>query len=159
MRRDTFDEFVFDHDTLELWHGGRRVPLEPQPARALAALITASGKIVERSELEALLWRGSGTHVNYRDGLNYCVRQLRIALADDARRPRFIETLPRRGYRFLATVEPGRRGRGPRLGTRLLPFAAAAAVSAMLIALAESRPNSHHEIAVTIVRAVHDAIF
>lgn len=79
--------------------------LEPQPAKVLQVLVERPGEVVRRDELKRHLW-GDQRHVEADQGLNYCISELRRALGDSARDPRFIETLPRRGYRFVAPVEP-----------------------------------------------------
>lgn len=96
-----FAEFVFDPSTGELQgpQGTRR--LQPQPAQVLLALASRPGALVTREELKRLLW--PATVVEEDAGLNYCVRQVRAALGDEGDAPRFIETLPRRGYRFLVS--------------------------------------------------------
>jgi DNA-binding winged helix-turn-helix (wHTH) protein/TolB-like protein len=93
----------FDLDTLELTRQGRRVALEPQPAKALALLLTHAGDIVSRDALKQALWNGN-VHVDFDRGLAYCIAQVRTALGDTAENPRFVETLPRRGFRFIAPV-------------------------------------------------------
>jgi TolB-like protein/DNA-binding winged helix-turn-helix (wHTH) protein/tetratricopeptide (TPR) repeat protein len=100
-----FADFELDLESLELSRDGAPVALQPQPAQVLAALAEHAGQMVSRQELEDLLWP-RGTHVDREQGLNYCIRQIRLALGDDSQRPRFVETLPRRGYRFVATLEP-----------------------------------------------------
>lgn len=90
--------------TGELKKNGRKVALRPQAVRALAALAARSGQLVSREELRDLLW-STGTYVDFEHGLNLCIQEVRAALHDDANSPRFIETLPRRGYRFIGPVE------------------------------------------------------
>ncbi len=104
-----FGPFLFDPATGELTRQGRRIALQPQPARALHYLAEHSGEVVTRGALQQWLWGGERT-VDSEHGLNYCILQVRRALADDADRPTFVETIPRRGYRFLvpATREPRR---------------------------------------------------
>lgn len=80
------------------------VKLQPQPARALLFLAERPGTLVTRAELQSHLW-GEAHYVDYEQGLNYCIRAIRRALGDDASAPRFLETVPRRGYRFVSTVE------------------------------------------------------
>src|SRR3954469_21493509 len=86
-----------------LARGDREVALEPQPARALALLVARADDVVSRDELRAHLW-GGDTHVDFDRGLAYCIAQLRSALGDSAENPRFVQTLPRRGFRFIAPV-------------------------------------------------------
>ncbi|MDY7094210.1 MAG: transcriptional regulator [Acidobacteriota bacterium] len=98
-----FDPFTLDPDSLELRREGRRVPLPPQPARALLVLLQRPGEVVKREELAELLW--TDRHVAVDQGLNSCIRQLRRSLGDSATDPLYVETLPRIGYRFIASVE------------------------------------------------------
>jgi DNA-binding winged helix-turn-helix (wHTH) protein/TolB-like protein len=100
----TFGIFEFDAETPALRRSGRPVPLEPQPARALGLLLSRAGDIVLREQLAAHVW-GSGTHVDFNRGLAYCVAEIRGALGDSADNPRFIQTLPKRGFRFIAPVQ------------------------------------------------------
>lgn len=99
----TFSSFRFDAGSLELHREGRVVRLEPQPARALALLLARPGELVTREDLRAAIW-GEETHVDYDRGLAYCLGQIRAALGDSADQPRFVQTLPRRGFRFIAPV-------------------------------------------------------
>jgi DNA-binding winged helix-turn-helix (wHTH) protein/TolB-like protein len=99
-----FGTFEFDDRTALLTRADRPVALEPQPARALALLLARAGDVVARDDLRAHLW-SDDTHVDYDRGLAYCIGQLRAALGDTADNPRFVQTLPRRGFRFLAPVE------------------------------------------------------
>jgi len=104
MPRVRLQEFVLDLETGELARGQQRVKLQHQPFRVLKALVERPGQLVSREELRARIW-GDDTHVDFEQGLNFCVRQVRAALADDAESPRFVETLPRRGYRLVTAVE------------------------------------------------------
>jgi DNA-binding winged helix-turn-helix (wHTH) protein/TolB-like protein len=98
-----FGTFTFDDRTLELMRSDRPASIEPQPARALALLLARAGDVVTREELRAHLW-GSGTHVDFDRGLAYSIGELRAALGDSADNPRFVQTLPRRGFMFIAPV-------------------------------------------------------
>ena len=98
-----FGVFAFDDRTMLLSRGDREVALEPQPSRALALLVARPGEVVTRDELRTHLW-GGDTHVDFDRGLAYCIGQLRAALGDSADNPRFVQTLPRRGFRFIAPV-------------------------------------------------------
>jgi TolB-like protein/DNA-binding winged helix-turn-helix (wHTH) protein/Flp pilus assembly protein TadD len=88
----------------ELWKQGRKVRLEGQPVQILLCLLENPGELVTRDELRQRLWPAE-TYGNFEDGLNAAVKRLRQALNDSAGNPRFVETLPRRGYRFLAPVQ------------------------------------------------------
>ena len=98
-----FADIEFDVKAGELRSGGMTTRLEPQPARVLAMLVERAGDVVTRTELQQHVWSGD-TFVDFERGLNYCIAQIRTALGDSASTPRFIETLPRRGYRFIAPV-------------------------------------------------------
>src|SRR6476661_8471128 len=95
-----FGPFVFDPSTGELTGGGAPTRLAPQVAAVLDLLIRRPGEVVTRGELRDALW--PDTTVEFDQGLNFCIRQLRVALSDDAAQPKYIETLHRRGYRFIA---------------------------------------------------------
>jgi len=96
-----FGPFEVDIHSGELRKRGFRLPLQDQPLRILAALLEHPGQIVAREELCRRLWP-QGTFVDFEHSLNAAVRRLRLTLGDDAVTPRFIETVPRRGYRFIA---------------------------------------------------------
>jgi TolB-like protein len=102
-RRVRFDAFEFDMETGELRKGGLRVLLQPQPATLLSVLLSPPGELVRRERIRQALW-GDDTTVDFELGMNRCVRQLRAALLDNRGTPRYIETLARRGYRFVAPV-------------------------------------------------------
>src|SRR4029453_501043 len=99
-----FGTFGFDDRSGLLTRGDRPIALEPQPARALGLLLAHAGELVTRDDLRGHLW-GNETHVDFDRGLAYCVGQLRAALGDTAENPRFVQTLPRRGFKFIAPVE------------------------------------------------------
>jgi DNA-binding winged helix-turn-helix (wHTH) protein/TolB-like protein len=99
----TFGTFTFDDEELALTREGRPIKLEPQPAKALTLLLRRSGAVVSREELRAAIW-GDGIHIDVDRGLAYCIGQLRAALGDRAENPRFVQTLPRRGFRFIPPV-------------------------------------------------------
>src|SRR5437660_7248756 len=107
-----FGVFDLNPQAGELRKAGHRVSLRPQAARLLALLARRPGQILTREELKDEIW-GKETFVDFEHGLNLCIRQIREALGDDADTPRYIETLPRRGYRFIAPVEPTARAASP----------------------------------------------
>ncbi len=96
--------FEIDLGSSEIHKEGRRVPLQEQPFRVLALLVERPGEVVTREELQRRLWPAD-TYVGFDEGLNTAIRKLRIALGDSPENPRFIETIPRRGYRFVAPVQ------------------------------------------------------
>ena len=98
-----FGTFELDLDAGELRKSGRKVRLQEQPFRLLAALVERNGEVVTREELKEKLWPAD-TYVDFDRSLNTAASKLRDALGDSASSPRFIETLPRRGYRFLASI-------------------------------------------------------
>ena len=98
-----FGTFEFDAPSGELYHQGRRVRLQQQPRQLLAALLERPGEIASREELRERLWK-TDTFVDFEHGLNTAVKKVRQALHDSADRPEFIETIARRGYRFIAPV-------------------------------------------------------
>lgn len=99
-----FDRYLVDFRSGELRKNGTRIRLQEKPLRVLAALMEHPGELVTREELHQRLWPDA-TIVDFEDGLNTAVKKLRVALCDDADESRYIETIPRRGYRFLAPVE------------------------------------------------------
>ncbi len=99
-----FGSFEFHPQSGELIAGGVRTRLEPQPARVLAILAARAGEVVTREELQKEVWPAE-VFVDFERGLNYCITRIRRALDDSAAAPRFVETLPKRGYRFLPAVE------------------------------------------------------
>ena len=103
-----FGLFDFDSKTGTLTREGVPVRLQPQPARVLALLVDRAGDVVSRDELKSGVW-GDATFVDFERGLNFCIAQIRTALGDSAESPRFIETLPRRGYRFIAPVRSAKK--------------------------------------------------
>ena len=105
-QRVRFGEFELDLSTRELWTNGAKQTLAPQPFQVLQLLIENRGQLVSRDALVRHLWP-SDTFVDYEQGLKKAVNRLREALNDSAEQPRFIETLPRQGYRFIG--EPGIR--------------------------------------------------
>src|SRR5580765_417005 len=96
-----FAELVLDLRTHELSNNGHKLSLQEQPFQILSALLERPGELVTRDELRNRLWP-SDTFVDFEHSLNKAVNRLREALEDSAEHPRFIETLPRRGYRWIA---------------------------------------------------------
>src|SRR5262245_37684999 len=103
-RRIRFESFELDLDTAELLKNGRRVRLQDQPARLLALLASRPGELVSRSEIQKTLWE-EGQFVEFDHAVNTAIKKVREALDDDPENPKIIETLPRKGYRFIAPVE------------------------------------------------------
>ena len=98
-----FGVFELNLDTEELHKSGKILRLAPQPFRLLALLTNHAGQVVTREQIKEQLW-GEETYVDFEQGMNHCIKQIRTALADNADTPLYVETVPRRGYRFLAPV-------------------------------------------------------
>jgi eukaryotic-like serine/threonine-protein kinase len=96
--------FEIDFGSVEVHKEGRRIPLQEQPFRVLGVLLERPGEVITREELHGRLWP-TDTFVGFDEGINTAIRKLRVAFGDSADNPRFIETLPRRGYRFIAPVQ------------------------------------------------------
>lgn len=95
-----FGAFDMDIRSGELRRHGSLVRIQPQPFKVLALLVGRRGEVVAREEIQARIWP-AGTFVDFKQSLNFCIRQIRAALGDNATHPRFVETLPRRGYRWV----------------------------------------------------------
>jgi len=98
-----FVVFELNPQSGELRKQGMKIRLQGQPVEILGLLLERPGEIVSREELQKKLWPAD-TFVDFEQGLNNAIKRLRAALDDNAETPRFIETLPRRGYRFIGTV-------------------------------------------------------
>jgi DNA-binding winged helix-turn-helix (wHTH) protein len=99
-----FDAYHVDLRTGEVRKHGRKIRLAGRPFQILALLLEQPGELLTRKELQTRLWPAD-TFVDFEHGVNAAIQTLRRALCDSHKRPRFIETLPRRGYRFIAAVE------------------------------------------------------
>jgi adenylate cyclase len=116
----SFGVFELDLTAGELRKSGRVLKVQPQPIRVLSLFVSNPGRLISREEIRRLLWDDS-TFVDYDAGVDYCLNRIRNALGDKARAPQYIETLPRRGYRFIASVKRLRPFAEPTLA--VLPFA------------------------------------
>jgi DNA-binding winged helix-turn-helix (wHTH) protein len=114
-----FDVFEVDLRAQELYKGGRRIKLQVQPFQVLAMMLERPGEVVTRDEMQKRLWPAD-TFVDFDHSVNTAIKKLRAALGDDKNKPRYVETLPKRGYRFLATVKgpaaPATQGAGSAAG-------------------------------------------
>src|SRR5215472_11915271 len=99
-----FGDFVVDFESFELRKYGTRLKLQHQPFQVLRLLLQHPGQVVTREQLCTELWAGT-TFVDFDAGLNAAIRRLRDGLCASPEKPRYIETLPRHGYRFIAPVE------------------------------------------------------
>ena len=100
----SFSGFRLDMDTCELSKNGRPLRMRQQPARVLALLVRHWGEIVSRDEFRNQIW-GEETFVDFEHGLNNCIKEIRSTLGDSPSKPRYIETVPKRGYRFIVPLE------------------------------------------------------
>src|ERR1700732_270722 len=98
-----FATFELDSCAGKLFKLGIPIKLQPQPLRVLLLLTSRPGQVVTREEIQRCLW-GDATFVDFERGINFSINQIRAALSDSAEKPRYIETLPRIGYRFIAPV-------------------------------------------------------
>jgi TolB-like protein/DNA-binding winged helix-turn-helix (wHTH) protein len=100
-----FGSFEVDVRSGELRKNGLRIRLQEQPFQVLVALLMRPGEVISREELRDLIWP-KGTYVCFDYALNTAIKKIRVALSDDASVPRYIETIPRRGYRFIGNISP-----------------------------------------------------
>ena len=103
MSRVRFGIFEFDTDARQLRRDGVLVRLQAQPSRVLAELVERAGEVVTREHLQQAIW-GTETFVDFERGLNFCIAQIRNTLGDSAESPRFVRTVPKQGYQFVAPV-------------------------------------------------------
>jgi TolB-like protein/DNA-binding winged helix-turn-helix (wHTH) protein/Tfp pilus assembly protein PilF len=148
-----FGVYEFDAGTGELRKQGMRVRLEGQPVSILTILLERRGEVVTREELQSLLWQ-SDTFVDFEQSLNAAIRRLRLALNDSAEHPRYVETLARKGYRWIAPMDAGvapPEVQAPeqvkthsqwRRGKLWIMLATAAALAGLLIAMIAMRPRT-----------------
>jgi DNA-binding winged helix-turn-helix (wHTH) protein/TolB-like protein len=157
-----FGVFEFDDDRKELRKNGRAAAIEPQPAKALALLLSRAGGVVSREELRDAVW-GPDTHVDFDRGLAYCVSQVRAALGDSGDNPRFVQTIPKQGFKFIAPVANSRgdaASPGNGRPSLQIPFGMRAAIAILVAGLAmawlvarprvETPPSKQTIIAVSI---------
>jgi DNA-binding winged helix-turn-helix (wHTH) protein len=130
-----FGKFAFSFDALKLRKDGCDVRLVGQPLHLLVMLLQSPGKVVTRDEIRQRLWRD--THVDFDHSVDAALNRLRAALGDNGKQPRYIETIPTIGYRFLAPVEVvapaiARAATPPRSRPRLVWLVVTAIVAALL---------------------------
>src|ERR1700751_3351851 len=135
-RTHKFDEFVLDCRAGELYRRGNKIKVQLQPMQVLLALLEAPGEIVTREELRQKIWPAD-TFVDFEHSLNTAIKKLRQALGDSANKSKFVETLPRRGYRFLPSVEAAEekaavKATGSRLEGKVFTLVAAEGTECLL---------------------------
>ncbi len=142
-RRIRFGPFELDLRAEEVRKDGLNLKLHGQPTKVLAMLLEHPGDVVTREELKKRLWQDD-TFVDFDHSLNTAINKIREALRDSAESPKYVETIPRRGYRFIASVEavagivPGQGGRPQRTPLRRwagMAFAGVALIAAVLVGL------------------------
>jgi DNA-binding winged helix-turn-helix (wHTH) protein len=101
-----FGSFELDIDAERLLKNGRAIRIQPQPFKLLCLLTNRPGVLVTREDIQAALWAGD-TFVDFDQGVNFAIKQVRDALGDRAEDSLYVQTVPKRGYRFLAPVETG----------------------------------------------------
>jgi DNA-binding winged helix-turn-helix (wHTH) protein len=99
-----FGIFELDSEAEQLFKNGRVVRIQPKPFKLLCLLVGQAGKLVTREEIQKTLWT-SDTFVDFDQGVNFAMKQVREALGEDADRPLYIQTVPKRGYRFVAPLD------------------------------------------------------
>lgn len=141
-----FGVFEFDFEEMVLRREGEPVQLQPQPTRVLAMLLEQPGRLVSRDELKERVWEDG--IVEFDAGLNFIINQVRRALGDAAARPEYIETVPRRGYRFIAAVgtapQPGLYSFG-KAARRAAWFVIAAIAVGAAVQVARRAPTTARE--------------
>ena len=113
-----FRDFELNEQTYELRKDSVPARIQQQPARVLALLVANRGALVSRAQIRNAIW-GEETFVDFEQGLNFCIRQIRLVLNDKAENPQYLETPPRLGYRFIAPIEPVSEGKVQAGRTRL----------------------------------------
>lgn len=150
-----FEVFEVDLRAQELYKGGRKVKLQVQPFQVLAMLLEQPGEVVTRDEMQKRLWPAD-TFVDFDHSLNTAIKKLRQALGDDKKKPRFVETLPKRGYRFLVTVKGPSAAAGtsaPALASATSAKATDAAASSWVGRVAKLACEDEHPFAVLAIDA------
>ncbi len=144
-----FGPFLVAPASGELWHDGARLHVQDLPFRLLVALLERPGDIVTRAELTQRLW-GADTFVDSVAGLNTAVAKLREVLGDDAERPAYVETVPKRGYRFIGTLEEASPPR-PVSGRRIAVLATIAIAVVAAASFIWFRPGDAQRTRVAVV--------
>lgn len=147
-----FGDFELNTSSGELRQSGRLLRLQPQPTKVLVLLAQRSGQLVSRDELQVAVW-GSETVVDYENGLNWSIRKIRETLGDDPLNPKFIETVPKKGYRFVAHVTAVTNEPAEPTNSLFTPIRAAAVITlcVLLIGAGYLRQHRHPQRQTTIV--------
>jgi DNA-binding winged helix-turn-helix (wHTH) protein len=138
-----FGSFELDLDAERLLKNGRTTRIQPQPFRLLCLLTNRPGVLVTREEIQAALWPGD-TFVDFDQGVNFAIKQVRDALGDNAGDSLYVQTVPKRGYRFLAPVETGPEPVEPIIAATVDPYLQKAIWANIVeLRLADNRRRRH----------------
>jgi DNA-binding winged helix-turn-helix (wHTH) protein len=138
-----FGAFELDLEAERLLKSGRTVRIQPQPFRLLCLLTNRPGLLVTREEIQAALWAGD-TFVDFDQGVNFAIKQVRDALGDSAEDSLYVQTVPKRGYRFLAPVEIGPEPMEPVMAGSMDPYLQKAIWANIVeLRLADNRRRQH----------------
>ena len=153
----TFGEFELDVEAGELRRKNRRLKLQPQPFKLLLLLVRKGGALVTRDEIRRELWP-DGTFVDFDQAVNFSIKQIRDALGDEADHPLYIETVPRRGHRFIAPISAsGRAQAHPSfipMGATGIRLEKALWTNIAELRLAETRRRRYLWVAISILAAL-----
>src|SRR6188508_3591406 len=138
-----FGAFELDLEAERLLKSGRTIRIQPQPFRLLCLLTNRPGLLVTREEIQAALWAGD-TFVDFDQGVNFAIKQVRDALGDNAGDSLYVQTVPKRGYRFLAPVETGPEPVEPVIAGSVDPYLQKAIWANIVeLRLADNRRRQH----------------
>ena len=138
-----FGAFELDLEAERLLKSGRTIRIQPQPFRLLCLLTNRPGLLVTREEIQAALWAGD-TFVDFDQGVNFAIKQVRDALGDSAEDSLYVQTVPKRGYRFLAPVETGPEPVEPVIAGSMDPYLLKAIWANIVeLRLADNRRRQH----------------
>jgi DNA-binding winged helix-turn-helix (wHTH) protein len=138
-----FGAFELDLEAERLLKNGRTIRIQPQPFRLLCLLTNRPGLLVTREEIQAALWAGD-TFVDFDQGVNFAIKQVRDALGDSAEDSLYVQTVPKRGYRFLAPVETGPEPVEPVIAGSMDPYLQKAIWANIVeLRLADNRRRQH----------------
>lgn len=138
-----FGAFELDLEAERLLKNGRTIRIQPQPFRLLCLLTNRPGLLVTREEIQTALWAGD-TFVDFDQGVNFAIKQVRDALGDSAEDSLYVQTVPKRGYRFLAPVETGPEPVEPAVAGSMDPYLQKAIWANIVeLRLADNRRRQH----------------
>jgi DNA-binding winged helix-turn-helix (wHTH) protein len=154
-----FGAFELDIETNQLRKEGRVIRLQPQPFKLLWLLASRPARVLSRQEIKEALWTGD-TFIDFEQGVNFAIKQVREALGDDSENPLYIQTVPKRGYRFIAPVEgaSGPKTVMARAGTTDLNLQKVLWTNIAELRLAEAQRKQQMRMLVAIASAVGAAL-